>query len=335
MRAKNRIEKIKSLVGNPSVSVNLFFITREVKPGISKNAKVIDKHCFKAWSVDVESELIQFFSHVAIRQLDKVVESDDYELEEYTVIGDDLSNKLYTYALNNALAFSEVVTNQIAGGNVPALGALKDIKENLWAYTLKFTQAAESVLIFRKMSQGKVVTDEARNIGEKIASYFDSSSSELKVSRHDSISFDDKLDCVYHDNEFLVFRKSGFEQIVGLEEEFTEAASEVIEILKKADLVLGIEHIEIQLKKSRALLKTLANIGKKGNHASFNQEDISNMRNILKKIEDKDLKLDKGRLVLEDEIDVGYFIKLLNDYYKQGMTTGKYYGTHSGIPISA
>ena len=39
---------------------------------------------------------------------------------------------------------------------------------------------------------------------------------------------------------------------------------------------------------------------------------------------------DDGKLLIEDKNDVGYFIKLLNDYYKQGMVSGKFYGTNSG-----
>lgn len=58
------------------------------------------------------------------------------------------------------------------------------------------------------------------------------------------------------------------------------------------------------------------------------------MKDALKLFEGKELKLSPtGNLVLENSIDVGYFIKLLNDYYKVGVITGKYYGTNSGSII--
>lgn len=336
MVANDKLSVIKTIIDDNSVSVNLFFITRELKEGVSKSAKVIDKYCFKAWSVDIAPELVQFFINVAKKQIDRVVESEHYELEPYDVISDDLSNKLYTYALNNALSFSDVVTNQIISGTPTSIASLSQIKNKLWAYSLKVTNSYGSALIFRKLSKGKIATDENQSIKDRISSVFDTETSELKASLQESISFDDKLDCVFVDNEFLVFRKSGFESIVGLEEEFNEAANDVLNIIKATDLIEGIEHVESQLKESRALLKTLSNIAKKGHHHNLDSNEIDKMRDVLHRFEGKELKsTESGKLLLEDKNDVGYFVKLLNDYYKQGMVSGKFYGTNSGQLLAA
>lgn len=331
MKVKAKLNDIRTILDDPTVSINLFFITREIKEGVAKSAKVIDKYCFKAWSVDVSPDLVKFFINVAKKQVNRVNTSDDYELEPYSVIGDDLSNKLYTYALNNALSFSDVVSTQLVSGTPKSITSLAQIKSDLWAYTLKFTTANNSALIFRKLSKGKVVTADPQSMTEKVSSFFDSNTSELKVSIQESISFDDKLDCIYINSEFLIFHKSGFENIVGMEEEFKEAASGVLDIIKETGLIEGIEHIEQQLKVSRALLKTLSNIGKKGNHQSFDANELEKMKSVLHQFEGKELKMtDDGKLLIEDKNDVGYFIKLLNDYYKQGMVSGKFYGTNGG-----
>lgn len=331
MQVKTKLNDIRTILDDPTVSINLFFITREIKEGVAKSAKVIDKYCFKAWNVDISPDLVKFFINVAKKQVTRVNDSDDYELEPYSVIGDDLSNKLYTYALNNALSFSDVVSNQLISGTPKSITSLTQIKSDLWAYTLKFTTSDNSALIFRKLSKGKVVTADPQSMTEKVSSIFDSSTSELKVSTQESISFDDKLDCIYINNEFLVFHKSGFENIVGMEEEFKEAASGVLDIIKETELIEGVEHIEEQLKGSRALLKTLSNIGRKGNHQNFNANELEKMKSVLHQFEGKELKMtDDGKLLIEDKNDVGYFIKLLNDYYKQGMVSGKFYGTNSG-----
>ncbi|MEO3988130.1 Kiwa anti-phage protein KwaB-like domain-containing protein [Plesiomonas shigelloides] len=334
MPAKKKLSEIIEIIHSESVTFKLFFITRHVKDGVGKNDKVIDKYTFKANSIDMSSDVCDFFKNNSKTQLEKLTKIDGYDLESYNVITDDLGNKLYTYALNNTLSFSDVIFDQLLTNNIGSITSLKEIKKDLWAYCLKVTNSNNQAYLFRKMSSGKVTTDEPQNKKEKISSWFDSNDSELKVINSETVSFDDKLDCIYFNSEFLVIRKSGFEQIVGLEEEFLTVANDVISVIESTNLVVGVEHIKLNLGKSRALMKTLANIGKKGNHSEFNSDEITKMKDALKRFEGKELKVSKdGKLVLENSVDVGYFVKLLNDYYKMGVITGKFYGTNSGSVI--
>ena len=336
MSAQAKIQGVLDIIKDESISINLYFVSRHVKKGIAKSARVVDKFDFKTNSVDISPELVTFFVDIAKKQLAKSLNTSGYELEAYSVISDDLSNKLYTYALNNALSFSDVISNQLPNGNISSISSLKDISQNLWAYCLKIEAQGNIAYIFRKLSAGKVATDEPRNRKEKISSYFDSSDAELKVVIQETISFDDKLDCIYTNDEFLIFRKSGFENIVGLEQEFTDNANSVLTTLKSAELVQGIELVEEEIKKNRPLLKTLSSIGRKGNHDNFDSSELEKMKVVYKKFEKKDLKCtEDGKLLIEDKSDVSNFVKLLNDFYKQGMITGKYYGTNSGNVISA
>jgi len=336
MTATTKINSILDIVNAKNVSLNLFFVTRVKKEGVSSRAKVIDKYDFKADRIDISSDMEKYFKDTCKNQLEKVLKITDYSLEEYSVISDDLKNKLYTYALNNALSFSDVITNQLIKNKVGTISSLKEIKKKLWAYCIKVEADGEVAFIFRKISAGKVVTDNAQGFMSKISAKFDTNDAELKAVKEESISFDDKLDCIFYNDQFLILAKSGFEQIVGLEEDFIEAANEVINLLQKTDLIEGIEHISDSLKGSRALLKTLANIGKKGNHTTFDASEIQKMKETLMRFENKDLKIsDSGKLVIEDKDDVADFIKLLNDFYKQGIVTGKYYGTNSGQIIES
>lgn len=336
MTAITKINSVLDIVSSDNVELNLYFITRVNKEGVSAKAKVIDKYSFKTDRIDISGDMQDFFKDTCKKQLNKVLNITDYELEEYSVITDDLKNKLYTYALNNALSFSDVITNQLLQNSVGSVSSLKDIKKNLWAYCIKIEANNEVAFIFRKISAGKVVTDDAQGFFSKISAKFDTNDAELKPVKEESISFDDKLDCIFYNNQFLILAKSGFEQIVGLEEDFLEAANEVITSLQETDLIEGVEHISENLKGSRALLKTLANIGKKGNHSTFDSNEIIKMKDTLKRFENKDLKMSAtGRLIIEDKDDVADFIKLLNDYYKQGVVTGKFYGTNSGQVIES
>lgn len=334
MPAKKKIKDILDIVAEQDVTFRLFFITRHIKDGVKKTEKVIDKFQFKANAIDMSPDVCSFFSKNVKIQLENLKNKDGYELESYNVITDDLGDKLYTYALNNSLSFSDVIFNQLLLNKVDTIASLKEVKNDLWAYCLQINSANDTVYLFRKMSSGKVTTDEAQTKKEKLSSWFDSNDAELKTVNNETVSFDNKIDCIYFKSEFLVLRKSGFEQIVGLEEEFQNVANDVISVIESTNLVEGLDHIKVSLGKSRALLKTLANIGKKGNHADFNQDEIEKMKNALKLFEGKDLKFSSdGKLVLENSVDVGYFIKLLNDYYKVGVITGKYYGSNSGNVI--
>lgn len=335
MNAKQKLVEALDIIKQDGVAVKLHIITRHVKDGVNKAAKVIDKYNFVARTVDLSPDLNDFFVGIATKQISRIVENDDYTLEEYTVIGDDLGDKIYTYALNNALSFSDVINNQMLTGNCSSISSLSEIKNDLWAYSLRYSHGENTVYTFRKASKGKVATDAPRTKLEKLSALFDTNDAELKVAITDTISFDNKLDCLFNNEEFLILRKAGFEQIVGLEEEFTEAASSVIETIKATELVEGLELLESAIKEKRSLLKALSNIGKKGTHATFDNEEITKMKEALHTFEGKELKLSQeGKVILENQEDVNYFVKLLNDYYKQGVISGKYYGTNSGQVIS-
>lgn len=335
MSAKHKLIEVLEIIKQDAVSVKLYMITRHIKDGVKKTAKVIDKYSFIARTVDLSEDLNEFFVGIAKKQIGKMVEDDDYELEEYAVIGDDLGSTIYTYALNNALSFSDVINNQMLQGNCQSISSLSEIKNDLWAYSIRFNHGDNTVYTFRKASKGKVATDEPRTKLERISALFDTDDAELKAAITETISFDNKLDCLYSNEEFLILRKAGFEQIVGLEEEFTEAASGVIETISKTELVEGIELLEAAIKERRSLLKTLSNIGKKGTHTAFDGDEIAKMKEALHTFEGRELKLsDEGKVILEDPSDVNYFVKLLNDYYKQGVVSGKYYGTNSGQVIA-
>jgi hypothetical protein len=332
MTVEEKVRNIQSIIEYQNVSIKLYFITREIKDGVKARDKIIDKYRFKCWNVDISKDLYSFFLRIAKNKLNSIVKSEDYDLEPYAVISDDLSDKLYTYALNNALSFSDVVNKQLVYDDIiESITSLTQIKKKLWAYTLKFVIPEKHVLIFRKLSQGKIVTDQPQTTGGKISSFFDSRTSKLEAVIKESINFDDKLDCLYFNEEFLIFRKIGFEQIVGLEDDFIESANQVIDIIKDTNLVEGIENIEKELKESRSLLKTLSYIGKKGNHQNLNNTKIASMKKVLKQFEGKELETTtNGKLIIKSKRDVRDFIKLLNDYYKQGVIFKKYYGTNSG-----
>lgn len=313
-----------------NTQIRLFLITRHNKPDVKKSAKVLDKYDFKASQIDVVSDIQSYFRGILKQQLEKALSDDNREMREYDIMCDD--DGIYTYALNNALSFSDVVSQQLLSGrDLPSVNSLKEIQEDLWGYCWKATSDNQTFYSFRKASKGKVSTDHNDGLFKKLTAKFDSSDAELKKFIDDTITFDDKVDCVYIDGQFYVLRKKSFEALMGLEEELRANAELVLDVIEATDLVKGLDALKKELLESRVLLKTLASIVKKKTHEGLNSNEIEKMRNVLKQMERKDLKFtDEGQVKLENMADLRDFVKLLNDYYKRGLVTGSYYGTNSG-----
>ena len=275
LKLEELLEYAEQLKDNKKAKITLYFVTRHLKSGMSKAAKVTDKYDFKVVKAPIAPDIADFFKNTLSNQIISHASKDDIEMKNYTVIDDDIDNKIYAYAMNNAISFSKIINEDIKNDKLNVLSSLAEVQEDLWAYCIKVQNGLELTYSFRKISKGKVTTNEPQNIGQRVFALFDKSDKELRAFDGSAINFDDKIDCIYIQNKFYVFHKKSFESIVGLDAEFTEAAQKTLNTIKEFDLV-------------------------------------------------------DGKIIIEDERQGRNFLRLLNDYYKQGMTTKKYYGTDSG-----
>lgn len=338
MATQEAIKEIYDIISNEETEAKFFFITRHEKPGSKKTMRVAERYEFKAQMSQARKELAAQFKQITIKQLHAITKKTDYEIVGYSVIADDAADTLYTYALNNAISFSSVLTEQLLVHNFTTIPSLSSVKNNLWAYAIQFQLDEKLVYTFRKLSAGKIIVgnNEAnKRIGKKLIALFDIDREELRPADIESVVFDERIDCLFYNNEFLVLSKKSFEQMAGLEEEFRQTANEVLEVIKSAGIVEGVEHISNMAESSMQTLRSLANIGRKKNHQSLNLSEIDRMKEVLLRFEDKELKINQenNKIMIEDNHDVKDFLRLLNDYYKQGMVSGKYYGTSSGQRI--
>ena len=160
MPAKKKINYILDIVNDDDVSLRLFFITRQLKDGFKKSTKAVDKFNFSAYQVDISDDIACFFKQNVKKQLSKLLKIENFELEDYSVISDDLGDKLLTYAYNEQLSFSDVM-NRIHAEKVSSLTGLKDIKSDIWAYSLRLEDLKNGTAFFlKKTSSGKVATDQ-------------------------------------------------------------------------------------------------------------------------------------------------------------------------------
>ena len=326
-------EKIENI--SPE-NIKLFFITRVLKENLRKTSKVMDKYLFKVYQIEIDTEIRNYLFDLSKEQLDIVIKK-DYELLEYDVISDDTEH-LFTYAMtNNAMSFADVVYNQLSG-NPPKVTSIEEIlkQEELWAYCVGFyaTETQKWIYSFRKILPSKVVIEESSNPEVMksirfIRAKFDTRSQKLEMLHGETINLDKQIDCLFYEEVFYVIRKGNFEQIIGLEAEFKQEALNVAQALEESEMILGVEILREQIEENPALHKKLMRISKIKNFNSINEEKIGKMNEICQKY-GSSLKINDGKITIEEPKDIDQVLKILADYYKVGEVSGIPYGTFSG-----
>lgn len=313
----------------------LYFITRVLKPDFKKTSKVLDKFVFKVYQIDVNDEIRKHLYDLTLKQLGHLQKKKN-ELQEYDVISDDTEH-LFTYSMTNkAMSFADVVFNQLKS-RPPKIQSLEEIikDEELWAYSVGFSyNASDWIYTFRKILSGKVAVDEKdgnkRNaIQKSIRTIFNSKSQKLELIEGETVNLDKQVDCIFYGDTFYIARKTLFEQIVGLEEEYKTQATEVITELEETKMIDGLDFMKDQIEKNPSIHKKLVRLSKIGNHKNLDNKTIKKMQKVCKDNGDK-LKIENGKLLIEDEKDIDLVLKMLSDYYKRGEVSGKAYGTFSG-----
>lgn len=313
----------------------LYFITRVLKPDIKKSSKVMEKYIFKVYQVDVNEDIRKHLHELSQDQLSYLV-SKKTELQDYDVITDETQH-LFTYQMTNkAMSFADVINNQLKS-QPPIITSLEKIilTEELWAYCVGFHKKdSEWIYTFRKILSGKVAIDETegnkKNVLQKaIRTVFSTKSQKLELIQGETVNLDKQIDCIYYDDTFYIAKKTQFEQIVGLEEEFKEQAKEVIAELESTHMIEGLDVLEKQIERNPSIHRKLVRLSKIGNYTELDSEVIKKMQRVCKDHGDK-LKLKDGKLFIEDEKDIDLALKMLGDYYKLGQVSGKTYGTFAG-----
>lgn len=313
----------------------LYFITRVLKPDFKKTSKVLDKFIFKVYQIDVNDEIRDHLYSLTKQQL-SYLQRKKNELQEYDVISDDTEH-LFTYSmLNKAMSFADVVFNQLKA-RPPKIQSLEEIilEEELWAYSVGFSYNSNDwIYTFRKILSGKVAVDEKDGnkqspLKKYLRTRFNTKSQKLELIEGETVNLDKQVDCIFYGDTFYIARKTQFEQIVGLEEEYKTQATDVITELENTKMIDGLNVMKDQIEKNPSIHKKLVRLSKVGNHRSLDNNTITTMQKVCNDHGDN-LKIENGKLLIEDEKDIDLVLKMLSDYYKRGEVSGKAYGTFSG-----
>lgn len=306
--------------------VRLFLITREVRPGVSKNARQLGKYDYVAHRVDIATDLQELLISGLTDQLDKYR---DLPVGDYKVVDDD-QEKVVRYDIGGRdFAFMSVLRQQmLQGPDIPPVVDLHAIQDNVWAYCIMFGSGSTCYAL-RKLSRGWISVDRVTNPGKRsIRRYrarFDTKTAKLEPVNGQMIFIDTKIDAVYADDCFYVLNKSGFERAVGLEDEYLQAADEFLDEIERSNAICVLEEMRDYIQSSIRVLKRLANIASDPNYRDVSPDRRAAWEEICKR-RGYELRVQDGKVLIENRDDLDLIIKLLEDYFLTSPQTQADYG---------
>ena len=330
----NIAELLEGIQLTKKEDVKLYFVTRAIKPGLSKRTPAKDKYLFNVSQMDCDDEVRSYLYDASVRQLEKTIQK-NYQMVDYDILTDETEH-LFTYSIQNKVfSFNDVVTNQLLK-TAPKITSIANITETeeMWAYCVEFfnVETEERLFTFRKILPSKVGVDEKAK--SWIRAKFSTQSQQLSLLKEETVNLDEQIDCIYHLETFYVIKKANFEQIVGLQEEYKEKAFEVAENMINSGNFIGGEKLKELIEKKPSIHKKLIKVEKLGGYKNLSSKKIKSMQKVLKKYGDT-LPLKDDKLSAESEENIDTILKALGDYYKIGEISGKPYGTFAGKELQA
>lgn len=328
--SSNELTDLHEFLELDDISLELFFVQRK-----SKTAQKKKSFSYTISKLDANKEINDFFENAAITQVSRFVEAGTTP-QNYAVISDDMPRSLYIYKDATKLKLSEQTWKKMLDGTaISSATSLGQIKKNIWFYCVKATASVDgelkSVVFFKKITQASVATDEPQNFIHKMKASLDSSDPKLVPVKPQHITFEDKFDCALINDSFIIFSKPYFEKIVELEDEFIEQTNTTLAVIEAQGVIQGLEILQAEITSKPSLMRTLVNITKNENHSTIGATEIAKMQQMLLDFDGQQLKTTPdGKILIENKDDAATLLKLLNDYYKQGLVTGKTYGSNSG-----
>lgn len=315
--------------------IRLYLIIRELRGDVPKYKKMLNKFKFKSMSIDIDEELQKHLHKTIVDQINFKCNSKKYEFVEYDLIDDD-THKVYTYTLNDnkVLPFADMIKEQLAQGvDIKPIMKLNEVREHIWAYCIGILHDDKKpTYTLRKFYPSKIGVDEPADAISKgvhtIRTWFNTSNSKLQLLQGETISFDKNIDTIYIDDKFYIFSKNNFERIVGLEEELRANALNMVKEISELNLIDGMDTMLSEIDQNPTLLKRLAKLAQHGDYKNITSDRIMKMQEIATQ-HGFILKVENGKIKIENNKDIDIVIKMLDDYFLESQQTGFKYGSHA------
>lgn len=321
-------------------TVHMYIIERKLKAQAKTKDKPSLKFEYIPLQVNVSKELMPIISGMLSKAIEKKVK-DDLEIKEYEVI-DDTVEKLYVYNdLGKIEGFQEFLKNRLGGEIKPlqSFGELEEL-EKAWALCYGFYDDNNKKWLYciKKLSPRRIAieTQTSQTVGEAVKngiySYFDQKTKTLKPFNGFSLNIEPSIDMIYVDEKIYIFQKKAFEDITSLTEEFEVMANDLITEIEDVEFIEGLAHLSNVIMKKPSFRQKLIKAKTIGN-----LDFLKTCTNIKREFQRAGKKLEikftfdvADKIVAETEDEAENIIKVLSEYYKEGIFGGKIFESPAG-----
>lgn len=338
MTATELLDKLTTYT--ESETIHMYIIERKKKQGAKSTDKASDRFEYVPLQITLSKDLVPIVQKMLKNVINKKVK-DNVEIRPYEVI-DDTEEKIQVYSdLGKITGFQDFLTSKL-GTEIKKLNNYNELDdlEKAWALCYGFYNKESRTWMYciKKLSPRQIAVDVevshsiAESVKNGLVSFFDMNSKQLKPFNGFTLNIEPSIDMIYLEEEIYVFRKKAFEDITSLTEEFIHLAEELINEVTEIDFVEGVEFMSSTIKNKPAFRNKLIkakNIG--------NIDFLRNCRNIKKEFNRAGKKLNikfnfdaSGKIIALNEKDAENIIKVLSEYFKEGIFGGKVFESPAG-----
>lgn len=321
-------------------TVHMYLIERKLKPGSKVKDRPSDKFEYIPLQITLSPELVPIVQGMLSKIIEKKVK-EGIEIKNYEVI-DDTENKLQTYTdLSKIVGFQEFLNSRL-GSEIKQIKSFEEIDEieKAWALCYGFYHKEKEKWLYciKKLSPRNMAveietsTSVADAIKHGFTSLFDLDTKTLKPFNGFSLNIEPSIDMIYFEESIYIFRKKGFEDITSLTEEFESMAKDLVAEIEKINFIDGLDHISKLISEKPAFRNKLIKAKSIGN-----LDFLITCKNI--KVEfnraGKKLKIkfnfdSSGKIIAADSREAEDIIRVLCEYYKEGIFGGKVFESPAG-----
>lgn len=338
MNAKKLLEELTVFIN--SDTVHMYIIERKIKENSKAKDRASEKFEYSPLQVNVSNDLMPVLTGMLKRAIEKKVK-EDVSIKTYEVI-DDTIDKIYYYNdLGKIAGFNDFLTNKL-NKEISALKSFKELEEfeKAWALCYGFYDSKSKRWLYciKKLSPRRLAIESdlstgiAEAIKHGVTSLFDLETKTLKPLNGFALNIEPSIDMIYLEEVIYIFQKKAFEDITSLTEEFESVAHDLVAEIDELEFVDGLEHLSGVISNKPAFRNKLIKAKSIGNLDFLkNCKDIKKeFQRAGKKLEIK-FKFDKeGKIIATNDAEAEDIIKVLSEYYKEGIFGGKIFESPAG-----
>lgn len=197
-------------------------------------------------------------------------------------------------------------------------GCKNDFLLKAYGIALKFTDGRNSIILFQKLSRGKILQKKSG----LISLVFNNQT--ISLFEQDVLRIESKFDFIYEswNEKVWVLNFYPFEQIMGYNKIYLEHAESVMKAVKKLKIISGCENFLESCRNDQRKLRKLMSVSK---NATYNVLNVNRVRAVIE-AHNLALNLNSNGLILYNNANDDWeLLHLLDDDYLYSEITKKRY----------